>query len=247
MSKPKNKSNVASDVMVKIKTGDVKMRPKYYFILGSAILGIGLGMLLVISIFTVSIISFHLRFHGSLDFLHFGSMGIRPFWANFPWIFVIVAVIAVAAGIKLVKRYDFSYKKSLVGIAIGIITLVLTIGGAVVKVVYEQPEFLPTPLKPLYDQKFVGDQWLTGEITQLDQGEIVVVTPDGESLDVRLTDQTIMPMHKELSPGDWVRVVGENKAGYFEAVGIRGGGPGQRQMIKGINNGYMRHQPPAEN
>jgi len=105
MSKSKN---IKKEVLEKIKKGEIKMKPKWYFIVGSILLFLGTVFSTVSTIFIFNFILFLLR-------RHYGPMyqyRLNLILTNFPWWMIFVGILGVILGIKLLKEYEFSYKKN---------------------------------------------------------------------------------------------------------------------------------------
>lgn len=110
--------------MEKIKKDEIKMKPKWYFVLGSILLFLGFLSATVFSIFFVNFLFFILR-------KHYGPMyqyRLQFILSNFPWWILAVALIGIIAGIKLLKNYDFSYKKNFLLIVVGYILSIILAG-----------------------------------------------------------------------------------------------------------------------
>ena len=110
-------------VMDKIHEGKVKMKPRWYFIIGSVLTLIGLALSITTSVFFVGLIRFTLRSHGMMREYRIGQMII-----NFPWWTLIFALLTLTLGIWLIKKYDFSYKINPWHIIIGFILAVIIAG-----------------------------------------------------------------------------------------------------------------------
>jgi hypothetical protein len=124
MQKPK--VNITDTVMSRIKTGDVRMRPKWYFVLGTFGMVIGLAGLVIVSVFLISLISFSLRTHGPM-----GDIRYQQLLASFPWWAPIVALVGIVGGLFLLKKFDFSYKKNFLMIIILFIGSIIVAGWAI--------------------------------------------------------------------------------------------------------------------
>lgn len=109
--------------MSKIKSGEVKMKPRWYFIAGSSLAIIGLAGLTIASVFLTGLISFSLRPHGPM-----GAIRLQEMLNNFPWWAVALAVVGIGAGCFILKKYDFSYKKNFPIIVIGFMLAVIIAG-----------------------------------------------------------------------------------------------------------------------
>lgn len=107
--------------MKKIKSERIKMKPRWYFILGSIFLFFGTITATVSSIFILNLLFFLLR-------KHYGPMyhyRLQLILFAFPWWFLILAFLGIIIGVKLLKHYDFSYKKNFLLIVIGYILVII--------------------------------------------------------------------------------------------------------------------------
>lgn len=103
----KNKVDINSVVMNKIRTGEIKIKPRIYFITGSVAVITGLILSSISVIFLINLIFFLSRAHGPMrDFRLDAILASLPIWVP------VLAVVAVVGGIILLKKYDFSYQKN---------------------------------------------------------------------------------------------------------------------------------------
>lgn len=119
----KRKIDVAEEVMKKINKGEVKMRPKWFFVLGSIALIAGVFGTFLMSSFLISLVSFSLRTHGPM-----GKYRFYELLTSFPWWALIFAVFGFVLGIWLLKKFDFSYKKNFVYIILIIAVAIVASG-----------------------------------------------------------------------------------------------------------------------
>ncbi|HBM45820.1 MAG: hypothetical protein UT05_C0002G0022 [Parcubacteria group bacterium GW2011_GWF2_38_76] len=120
----KELKNIGDEVMAKIREGQVKMKPKYYFIVGSVLSFVGLVSSLITSVFLIALTRFAFRSHGGI----FAEYRFEQLVSNFPWWAPILAVVSLFIGIKLIRRYDFSYKKNFVYVVIWLVLAVFMAG-----------------------------------------------------------------------------------------------------------------------
>lgn len=109
--------------MKQILTGRVTMKPRWYFVVGSLALMIGLVASIIASVFLVSIIVFSLRTHGPM-----GAVRFQLLISSFPWWAPVLAVFGLASGVWFLKQYDVSYKKNFPMIVLSLIFAVLLSG-----------------------------------------------------------------------------------------------------------------------
>ena len=119
----KELKNITGAVMNKIHHGEIKMRPKLYFVVGSLLTFLGLVASMLISVFFVGLIRFSLRTHGPM-----GEYRLDQMLSSFPWWAVVVAILGLVIGIWLLRRYDFSYKINFKVIAISFVVAIIVAG-----------------------------------------------------------------------------------------------------------------------
>lgn len=103
----KKQVTIEQTIMAQIKSGKVLMKPKWYFMLGSALMFVGLVGLSIGAIFLLNLSFFLLRQHGPM-----GEWRLQLMLTTFPWWMPVLAIVSVAGGVLLLKKYDFSYKNN---------------------------------------------------------------------------------------------------------------------------------------
>ncbi|GAB4218711.1 MAG: hypothetical protein Fur009_1010 [Candidatus Microgenomates bacterium] len=115
-----SKQNLKKQILEKIKKGEVKMKPKWYFVLGSLLLFIGFLLATMSSIFIFNLILFLLR-------THYGPMyqyRLQMILLNYPWWLILIGFLSIFFGVRLLKEYDFSYKKNFWFLVLGYILII---------------------------------------------------------------------------------------------------------------------------
>ncbi|PIS09113.1 hypothetical protein COT75_03135 [Candidatus Beckwithbacteria bacterium CG10_big_fil_rev_8_21_14_0_10_34_10] len=148
--KAEKKIDLSAQVMKKIKAKKVVMKPRVYFILGSVLLGVGMAGLVMATVFFINLVLFRLRFDRPFAFMALGRPGLRPFFLIFPWLPLLVSIAGVVGGCQLLKKYDFSYKKSFLGIFIALVVLVLTLGFVLSRTKVNERILRERRFRPLY-------------------------------------------------------------------------------------------------
>jgi len=133
-----------------IKKGRAKIKPRWRFVLGSLAMVGGLVGLIVLTLFTVSLITFSLRTHGPM-----GAVRFEQLLSTFPWWAPIAAIIGVVLSVKLLKKYDFSYKKNFLLIIVGFVVAVLLVGWLIDYTGLDNNLMRGGPMKELY-QRYHG-------------------------------------------------------------------------------------------
>ncbi len=93
--------------MAKVKSNEISMKPRWYFVLGSLLVMVGLVGLSIGAIFLTNITLFLLRQHGPM-----GQWRLQTMLTSFPLWVPILAIGGIVLGIVLLRKYDFSYKKN---------------------------------------------------------------------------------------------------------------------------------------
>lgn len=120
-NKTKPKINLEKTVMTQITTGTINMKPRWFFILGSISVMLGLIAASISAIFLMNLMFFLLRQHGPM-----GEWRLQLMLENFPWWILLLALGGIMSGISLLRKYDFSYKKNFSLIAgVFVITIIL--------------------------------------------------------------------------------------------------------------------------
>jgi len=119
MSKTK-KVDLNQEIMTKVKAGKITMKPKWYFVLGSGLLFVSLVILIVLSVFLFNLTVYILRSQGPIRLWR-----VEMLLSQLPLWIPILAVLALWGGIKLLKKYDFSYKKNFLLIIIGLVLAII--------------------------------------------------------------------------------------------------------------------------
>lgn len=219
------KENLKDSVMKEIHKDKVKMRPHFYFVLGSALLALGMMLAFMAAVLLTNLSTFQMRLHKPIDFLQFGQYGIRPFLSTFPWLLIILTLAAIACGILLLKKYDISYKRNFTLLVVWLVVLALGAGFLLDQIGFSERAEKIKQIQSLYKAKDIDQYWMVGEVTQIKDNKIIVTTPTGLEVSVSIDDQTMMIESQQLLLGDKVKIVGQKDNGSFQAKGIKRGCP----------------------
>jgi len=143
----KHQIDITKNVMSKIKTEQIKIKPKWYFWFGSLSVFVALVGLTIISIFLISLITFSLKTHGPM-----GTVRYQQIISNFPWWAPILVIIGLITGIILLKKYDFSYKKNFLFIILIFISAIFTAGVLINILGFDNLWIKKGPMRKFYQQ-----------------------------------------------------------------------------------------------
>lgn len=114
-----------SEIMDKVRSKQIAMRPKWYFVAGSLLTLIGVVSATLSAIFLTGVTFFALRGHGMM-----AQWRLNTLVESFPLWLPVLAVAATLAGLWLLRQYNFSYKNNFVLIILGFVAAIVLAGFA---------------------------------------------------------------------------------------------------------------------
>ncbi len=116
----KTSTDLEKIIMAKVKSNEIAMKPKWYFVVGSLIAIAGLVGLSILAVFLTNLTFFLLFRHGPMV-----QWRLQQLVTSFPLWIPILAVLGIVMGIWILRKYEFSYKKNFGLIIIGFIFSVI--------------------------------------------------------------------------------------------------------------------------
>lgn len=232
MNTHEDKPSVRTDIMDAISRGKIKMRPRWHFILLSALTITGAFIVFLTLLYVASLGVFFLRDSGVL---HAPSFGMRGWWVlarSIPWLLVLFLLLFVVVLELLVRRYTFVYKKPLLVSVFGILLIILTGGFAIAQTPFHRQialeareGMLPPPVGFWYRAPLrmprPPDTYHGNIISIIQGGFVMVDEDDAGTTTVLLSPRTRLPYGEDFSPGERIIVVGDAIAtGTVQAFGI---------------------------
>jgi len=220
----KKVDQTAKAIIKKIKKGELKMKPKTYFVLGNVLLGVGIVGVMILGVFLMGAVFFHLRMQGGVEVLRFGRPGWRFLFRVLPWKIVGLVILGLGGGSYLIRKYDRAYKISLGWLILGIVSTILLLGFLFDRVGVSERMQRVRPMEPLYHLNYRAEDWLIGEVKEIGESKdwIKVMTPEGEEWEIKINQETRLPA-KEIKTGDKVRIVGKMTGEGLVAEGVMPG------------------------
>ncbi len=239
-SNPQSKKSIREYVIEAVKCGDVKMRPKWHFVVQAIIAIIGGIILALLVLFIASLIIFMLRQSGALFVPVFGLSGWLAFILALPWVLIFFCV-ALIIGFEILLR-KYSYKQPLVYSILGVAIITIVGGVALAQTSihvrigrFAQEKKIPLAA-PLYRQSERDlDDIHPGQIVQILNNGFIMSDRRGSTTNVFITDDTRLPFDASFATSDLVIVFGGRATDTIEAIGIRRIEPGMGQMM------FIRH------
>lgn len=125
MNNQQPKNSIVNNVLERIKSGRIKMRPKIYFILKAVFWALAVFSVVLFILYLVSFIVFTLRASGTWFLPGFGFAGIRILFGSLPWLLILATVILIIALEIFAKRFAVVYRRPILYSILIIIVFVL--------------------------------------------------------------------------------------------------------------------------
>ena len=210
-------NNLKDTILQKIQTGELSMRPRWYFLLQGLGFFLATGIVALVVIYLASFVLFVLHQSGVWLAPLFGVAGIVLFVVTSPWLIISCTVFFLVVLHLLVRHYAFSYRRpllySLIGIVVTVVAIATLLHGFAMHDMmrdFSRRHDLPG-LSPMY--RDFGDRRPPGVVT----GYIESVTKDGcllradhgETMIISFNQKTKLPRNWPLEPGARVIIFGD--------------------------------------
>ena len=208
----RNHQQIRNAVLAKIKSGEIKMRPRLYFIIRLlALIAIAIIMLLL-AVLLISFLFYVVKISGIIFLPGFGSRGLLIFLALFPWRILIIGLLLIFLLQLLIEVFPFVRKRPII-YTLGTVTGIVLIIGLVV---------FATPLHGLINHTS-GPQGFPGEMytqfgrprhPEFSRGIVTATAPDSFTATIDGVSWRILPPpgfdpQSILTIGDTVFVAGD--------------------------------------
>jgi len=146
-------------VMSQVSSGQIKMKPKWYFVLVSILMTVGLTGVITAAIFFINLNLFLIRRHGPML-----QWRLDLIFNSFPLWIPLLAILAVVSGIWLLKKYDFSYKTNFVFIIISFVLAIFASGWLIDALGFNEIWSQTRPMRRFYQRLELDDgQFIPGQ------------------------------------------------------------------------------------
>lgn len=229
MENNNKQKSIKENILTTIKSGQLKMRPKWQFFLKAVLAIVGAVIVFLTILYLASFIIFALRQTGVLFVPIFGPEGWLAFFTHLPFFLIFLLIIFIVILELLVKHYAFAYRRPLLYSAIGI--FVLAALGALI--VANSP--LHGGISKYADENkdsFVGkfyEDYGQPRFQDVHRGVVIETINNGftmknrrqEVLTIVVSRRTRLPLGADFSIGDIVVVFGPRTGNMVAAFGIQ--------------------------
>jgi len=228
MNNQEVKNSIAEKVLNKIKSGQINMKPKAYFVLKTVLFVLGVITVALFILYLISFIAFSLRASGVMFLPGFGFRGVGIFLTSMPWLLILVAVLLIVVLEILVKHFAFSYRRPILYSIIAIIVLVF-LGSFIINKTQFHPDLFQRaregrlPLAGEFYRDFGVPKFQNvhrGVVSEVIDNGFRIETPNKEILEVIVDSETRFPFGTGIKESDTVVVLGERNNGTVQASGV---------------------------
>lgn len=222
--------DLKSTVLEKIRTGNVHMRPKIYFVFKLLLVAAVAAATVIVAAWLVSFVIFSLRVSERSVLLGFGWRGIKMFLWLFPWrLLILEGVLIVILGL-LLHYFRFGYRRPILyslggGILLsGVVAWIMSNGSLHETLLQQRQENNLPFIGSLYEKIEHPDnsaEVLRGVIVQIEKGSLSIKNSDDDEDLVRVLLPETMILGQMLHIGDEVFVAGELANDTLQAYGIQ--------------------------
>lgn len=229
MENNEKEKTIEESILATIKSGQLKMRPRWHFVLKTILAALG-GVILVLTLlYLASFIIFALRQTGVLFVPAFGIEGWFAFFTHLPVVLIILLLIFIIILEILVRHYSFAYRRPLLYSVLGISILVFVGALAVANSSFHGGlSKYADNNKDTFVGRFYGDYGRQrfvdvhrGIITETIDNGFLMINKRDEVLTIVISRRTRLPFGADFSIGDIVVIFGHRDGNAVQAFGIQ--------------------------
>ena len=233
------KSTIGEKIIAAAKSGKLKMRPRWHFVLRAVLWLAGAVIAVLAALYFASLFLFINRETGIWLAPVFGWRGVLIFLASAPWLIILSVLVFALALEILVRRYGFTYRLPLLYSALAVLLFVFAGAALLVRTpLHENLSRCPRGDRLLEPAHFVPEgppcgtgvyrdlgprrfhDFYYGTVKNIAGADFIIITRQREDFIVRINSQTRLPFGAQFQIGDELAVVGDRKGDQIDAFGI---------------------------
>jgi len=249
------KITLSDKVIGEIKDGQVKMKPRFYFVFKTVFFVITLVFVFLAIVFLVSFILFVIHGNGTWFLFGFGWPGIKMFLTSFPWILAIIVLVFLVFMEILVHRFGFAYRRPLIISLAGVLCMGMAAGIFVAATPLHEGAFqsaqestLPVA-GALYRNYGVmpTENLYSGVVSEpIDENDFSIDTSEEQNVKIQMSTSTSFGqdvIKQKVEKNDPVMIMGEKKGSEIRAFGVQKFEKNKEPLFqRWQNNAQMRTQ-----
>ncbi|MBA3732775.1 hypothetical protein H0W91_00130 [Patescibacteria group bacterium] len=223
-------NNLKDLVLRKIESGELSMKPKYYFVLKVSLLIFIAFVTFMLSALLVSYILFSLREGGQFFLIGFGTRGLYEFFMVFPWLLLGLDILLLLFLDWLLKSFRFGYNSPIIYLFSGSLLLITVLGSLINFTSFHDNMMRRAEGKNLpfagglYDGlRKSHDGLFLGTIVAIEGNEFMITNSDNDprfSETIKVIATINADIQNRFSLGDKVFIAGDVVNGAIHAYGV---------------------------
>ena len=218
-------NNIEKKVSEKIKSGDIKMKSRSYFVLRTILLIAIIVILALFVIYLISFIIFSLHTSGAWFLPGFGFRDIGILIGSLPWLLIVLSIVLILVLEIFAERLSFVHHRPVVYSLVFIVAAVLLVSFFIGITPFHSSLF-----ESAYDQHLpiIGQFYRSygsprihnvsnGVVTELTDNGFTIETPNGETLNVILNSKNLTALQSTIKVGDTIVVTGKENGSVIQA------------------------------
>ncbi len=236
-------SNLENKILTDIKSGRLKLRSRYIFLVEKFSLGSIFILSLILIVFFLNLVLFYIRATGNLEYLSFGIDGLSAFLESFPYLLVISLIIFILIIGYFIKKNNLVYKLPFKYTALILLFIIILgssalaytdIANSLEQHVYKSEENIPF-LKSFFNcSHHANNRGVMGIIQEVKPDELYIKTPHG-FLTINLSEYQIQ---QDFKVGQFIMAIGTRNKNFFIAKRVRIANQDNLPVI----NRHIRHR-----
>ncbi len=208
---------VHDEVMKHLQDDKIAMKPRFYFIAGSVLVGVGIAGTILASVFFTHVILYRLRAEQVWGYAGFGAHGLLAFMQFFPWLSLLLAIGGLMGGTYLLKQYDFGCRHRLTRVVIASCALIISFGALLEYLDFGEKMAQFSAVERMYRQQ-APVQIVRGTILKIIPRRIVIESPTRGTI---FMESSQLGDPSQLSEGDDVQALGRWDRNIFHIQRLR--------------------------
>lgn len=228
-------NKIKDQIFEKIKSGEVSMKSKYYFLIKIILLAITIFITFLLTAFIVSYVLFSIKTSGNVILLGFGARGLYHFILTLPWIILAIDVLLILFLDWLLKSFRFGYNSPVLFLFIGTLASITLLAYLI-----NLTSFHNSIMKISEDRRIpvAGDFYrglrkshgtqglFIGEVVSINGTSTFYIKYSDYGRDVDDTVRVVTPENfsvysMSISPGDRIFIAGDKNPDEIKAYGLR--------------------------
>jgi hypothetical protein len=231
--------NISEKILAKIKSGELKMKPRWFFSVKALLIFLLAVLSFLITIFLVSFIHFTLSATGAWLLFDFGLGGLPMLFFAFPWLIFGVIIVFLIALALIAKRFSFAYRRPAI-FGVCLILLLTALGSLFFRTLPFHAQLLkysnkknPPIIGPFYRHfgKMPCNRAFIGDVSSSTANGFIIASENHNNCAIRTASSTTFPKGSDINIGDTILVAGKGNCQCFNAMGVRKIKPEEKSLF----------------